>query len=152
MKYLPEIVKVYEDALKHFCVYNAEIMRMAEKIENGESVDKQKLVFAGLQMADYKESLLKCKEIIGFTDGLLFMEEDSYFSGFSIENGRLKGSKSDVYEGTEKWAVCDLNDPEFSNFKYEVAIFARTLSDPSYMTEEEIYKELFDIRQQDEAV
>ena len=145
MSYLDEIVATYKEILEYFCVYNAEVLRMAKKMEKGEDIDRQKLVFASLQLADYKEYLLKCKEVIGFTDGLLFLE-DNLFAGFSIEDGKLTGNKEDVYEGTKRWADCDMNDPAFSNYKYEVAVYARTLADPEYMSEEKMYKELINIR------
>lgn len=146
MIYLTEMVEAYKDILKRFCVYNAEVARMAEEIEKGKEIDAGKLVYAGLQLADYKEHLLKCKEIIGFTDGLLFMEDDNYFDDFSIENGKLIGNKSSVYEGTRRWELCNMNEPDFCNYKYEVAIFARTLADPDYMSEEQMYKDLIKIR------
>lgn len=110
----------YKSALAGLCYYAAWLSKVKEQIKTGEVIDEGKLEFYCTRVEVCKRHLLECKEALGYSDGLAFMN-NANFAGFSIKNGELIGDRANIYKILMPWYN---NFPEKgNNFLFEVANF-----------------------------
>ena len=107
----------YRFHLSNFCYQLGKLTLLREEVGKGEKVSGELLHRELAALALEKEELLKAKEAVGFTDGLSFLEDNS-FAGFKMENGILKGDKKLIYTIVRPWMK---EYPAGDNYRFEVA-------------------------------
>ena len=108
----------YKTSLAGFCYYAAWLAKTKEQITSGEMIDENKIEFYCSRVELLKKYLLECKEKLGYTDGLAFMN-NANFAGFSLKNGELTGDRANIYKILMPWYKDSLAGG--NNFQYEVA-------------------------------
>ncbi len=125
-------LKCYKDSLAKVCLFSALLQGYAEKKEKGESVRDKDIVYVTMMLKQYKQFLLSDKAMLGFDDGLSFME-DNRFRGFEICGGRFIGDRSKIKGIVKKWIE---GFPESANnYQYEVSMLALALAFPDEINE-----------------
>lgn len=134
----PVMYQRYRHVLERFCFYNAEVERMGDMVSKGCVIDRRRLVYAAYQADAFRNDLLELKSLMGETDGLSFME-DNTFVDFRVKDGKLYGgTKEGVYAFTERW-VCNFPFESCNLYRFEVSTFVRALIDPEFIPGDEAY-------------
>ena len=130
--------------LMFFCAYYAEAQRLLDDAAAGKPVNKRRLAYAVLQQKDMKAYLSEYLDRCAFGGSFRFMTEPLSFQGFDLRQGRLvRGDKAAVYGQTKEWY--EGFPDHFDVFKYEVAVFARSLTGRDFfdtadwLSEEELF-------------
>ena len=112
-----ELMEEYRCALACLCRQSAFMERYLVAMQSGRYVSPRALQKRLRYMEYSKEYLLRTKELLGYTDGLSFME-DVYFQGFQYVGGVLSGDYTLLPQIIAGW----LTKAGDKNFVYEVAI------------------------------
>lgn len=112
----------YEEALARFVNAYGEFYSYANK--------KRKKASKVKDLADKlnhtKEVLLKRKQMVGLEGGLSFLD-NSYFDGFEIKDGEVKGDLVKAYQWADTWSQKYLKGEEKSEIFLEIAFLLFSL-------------------------
>lgn len=137
---MKEDIKKYAECISTFCYFLGQLAKYAKMADSGEvfsPLEEKKILFAADCVAKLKPLLLKRKELLGFQDGLEFLE-DNRFAGFQIEKGIFTGKADDLEKIIHPW-VCGFPDTE-NHYTFEVANYLLYLSEPDII---DLYPERF---------
>ncbi len=123
----------YKNSLCNVCFYSALLQTYADKKASGEPVDGKDVVYATMMLAQFKQFLLSDKAILGFDDGLSFMEDNKFWS-FEIKDGKFSGDREQVLPIVTKWV--DGFPENANNYQYEVAVLTLALAFPEEIRDE----------------
>ena len=119
-------IRRYKDSLANVCFFSAVLQGFTERKMAGEKVEDKEVIYAATMLKHYKQFLLSDKAILGFDDGLSFMENNA-FRGFEIKDGCFKGDRSQVKGIVGKWLDFPGNA---NNYQYEVSMLVLSLAFP----------------------
>lgn len=128
----------YRADLEQICCYQRDLQRYAYLLSKGVDINLWRLNFAAKMKELLVAEFLDLKKQLGLKGGVEFLTEDNSFLDFEIDAGHLtKGKQSDIYSVTEKWIEGFPDD--FNAHNFEVAVFARVLANPDYISDTELY-------------
>ncbi len=120
-------IEEYKNVVSVCCYFLGQIAKYAELAEKQQNFDSTKAVYAVERVNLLIPLLIKRKEVLGFQDGLDFLENNS-FLGFKITNGVFKGDPSKVEGIILPWLT---GFPGSANhYQYEVSNYLHFLADP----------------------
>ena len=96
-------------------------MQIARKTPLDE-VARKNIVILLKDITVLKERYEVKKEELGFEGGLSFLNDDTYFDGFKIEQGEFFGDKVKAKHIITKW-IADFGTDNFNCYRYEVATY-----------------------------
>ena len=138
----------YRGHLESLCCYSRDLRRYAVALAKGEDLNLWRLNFAAGMKKRETVEVLKLKRTLGLPGGVDFLTEENNFLDFDIKGGRLiGGTEHDVYSVTQKWI--DEFPEDYNPHNFEVAIYARVLANPDYISDVELYPA--EIRAADDA-
>ena len=112
----------YEEALARFCnAYGAFYAYANKKWKKASKVKE-----LATKLEKTKEILLKRKQLAGLEGGLEFLD-NSFFDGFEIKNGEVKGDPVKAYQWADTWSKKYLNGEEQSEIFLEIAFLLFSL-------------------------
>lgn len=129
----------YRTLLEYLSCYHRDVMELTRRLKEGEDVNLRRITYAAVVGDELKQEFLNQKKAQGLPGGADFLFESNSFLDFTIENGRLKdgSNMSDIYTVTQKWI--DSFPSNFNAHNFEVAVWARVLCNPDYISDEELY-------------
>ncbi len=117
----------YKNSLANVCLFASRLEQYAEDKENGKKVREKDVIYTATMLKQYKQFLLTDKAMLGFNDGLSFMENNK-FRGYEIKDGRFYGDRSLIKGIVYKW-IEGFPDTA-NNYQYEVSMLTLALAFP----------------------
>lgn len=137
--YKPDDISNFKDAVRHLCVYSAQVQLMADALKRGESVSSKVLAFSLARVKCYRGYVLEDLNRMGIkAKGIEFMEDNEFF-GFSIKEGKilLTERRDVVMETCRKWIY---GFPDSANwYQYGAAMYALALAFPDVIDPARFY-------------
>lgn len=128
----------YRYLLEYLCCYHRDLLNLTRLLKEGVDINLRRITYAAVVGDRMQKSFKDLKAVLDLPGGVDFLFEDNAFLDFEIENGRLKsGNMGDIYTVTQKWI--DSFPSNFNAHNFEVAVWARVLSNPDYISDEELY-------------
>lgn len=122
-----EQLEEYRNVVSILCYFLGQLAKFAQLAGEGEHIAEPKVKYAARCVDLLIPLFLKRKEKLGYTDGLEFLENNS-FLGFKVKDGIFTGDRSAVEEVIYPWLV---GFPDGVNhYQFEVANYLHFLAFP----------------------